>query len=158
MRLLSLLLLAAFSTGLYADYKVFTNRSEAFPNSAITSKKEIFFGELKEYRKSLSEIKKAIAIRGLLGAAEGLDNQAATLARGFIGEGLKGAGTGAAIGVVIALLDPIVMSAYADQYYILLYKVKLRNGKTVFMNRFLIGDGHPDLSKDEARKILGGKQ
>ena len=158
MRLSALLLVAALTTGLFADHKVFTDKSEPFADSSVVSKKEIFFGELKEYRKSLSEIKKALAVRGVLGAVEGLDNQAATLARGFIGEGLKGAGTGAAVGVVIALLDPIVMSAYADQYYILLYKVKLRNGRSAFMNRFLIGDGHPDLSKDEARKILGGKQ
>ena len=152
------MLLVFFSTWLFADYKVFVNKSEPFSNSGIVSKKEIFFGELKEYQKNLADIKKAIAARGVNGALEGLNNQAANLAKGFMGEGMKGAGAGAAIGVVIALLDPIVMSAYADQYYLIVYQVKLNNGKVAFMNKFLLGDGNPDLSKQEAYEILGGSK
>jgi hypothetical protein len=54
-------------------------------------------------------------------------------------------------------LDPFIMNAYADQYYIKVYKVTLKNGKTAFMNKFLVGDKNPKLSDTEANSILGDK-
>jgi len=38
------------------------------------------------------------------------------------------------------------------------YKITLKNGKTVFMNKFLVGDKNPKLSDKEVDNILGDKQ
>ena len=155
--LVSISLSALLSSSVFADYKVFVNKSEPFSESQIQKKEVIFFGELENYRKSLEEIQKNMATRGVLGITEGLSNQSANLAKGLIGEGLKGAGTGLGIGLLIGALDPFVMSIYADQYFVQVYKVKLKNGKTVFMNKFLVGDKNPKLSEKEVKSILGGK-
>ena len=158
MKLLLSLLFLVFSNSLFADYTVFTNKSELFSNTEVMQQEEIFFGELQEYQKSLAEIQKALIAHSTMGAINGLNNQSANLAKGLLGEGLKGAGTGVAIGLVVAILDPYIMSAYADQYYIKVYKILLKNEKTVFVNKFLIGDSHPELSKEEVNKILSGSK
>lgn len=158
MKLLLSLLFLVFSNSLFADYTVFTNKSEPFSDTEVMQKEEIFFGELKDYQKSLADIQKALIAHGTMGAINGINNQSANLAKGLLGEGLKGAGTGVVIGLVVAALDPYVMSAYADQYYIQVNKVKLKNGKTVFMNKFLISDSHPKLSKKEIINILRGNK
>lgn len=158
MKLLLSLLFLVFSNSLFADYTVFTNKSEPFSNTEVMQQEEIFFGELQEYQKSLAEIQKALVAHGTMGAINGLNNQSANLAKGLLGEGLKGAGTGVAIGFAISALDPYVMSFYADQYYVKVYKILLKNGKTVFANKFLIGDSHPELSKEEVNKILRGSK
>ena len=158
MKLLLSLLFLVFSNSLFADYTVFTNKSELFSDTEVMQQEEIFFGELQEYQKSLAEIQKALIAHGTMGAINGLNNQSANLAKGLLGEGLKGAGTGIAIGLVVATLDPYVMSAYADQYYVRVYKILLKNGKTVFANKFLIGDSNHELSKEEVKEILGDSQ
>ena len=150
-------LAALLSSSVFADYKVFINKSEPFVDSQVQNKEVIFFGELEDYRKSLEEIQKSIALHGVAGAAAGLNNQAANLAKGLVGEGLKAGATGFGIGVLIGALDPFVMSMYADQYYVQVYKVKLNNSKTVYMNKFLVGDKHPKLSEKEVKSILGGE-
>ena len=155
--LVSIGLSVLLSSSVFAEYKVFVNKSEPFVESQVVQKEVIFFGELEDYRKSLEEIQKNMATRGVLGITEGLSNQSANLAKGLIGEGLKGAGTGLGIGVLIGALDPFVMSIYSDQYYVQVYKVELKNGKTVFMNKFLVGDKNPKLSEEEVKNILGGK-
>jgi len=155
--LVSIGLTTLLSSAVFGDYKVFVNKSEPFIESQVVQKEVIFFGELEDYRKSLEEIQKNIAAHGITGAASGLSNQSANLAKGLIGEGLKGAGTGLGIGLLIGALDPFVMSLYSDQYYVQVYKVKLKNGKTVFMNKFLVGDKNPKLSEEEVKNILGGK-
>ena len=155
--LVSIGLTTLLSSAVFADYKVFVNKSEPFSESQVQKKEVIFFGELEDYRKSLEEIQKNMAARGAVGAAEGLSNQSANLAKGLVGEGLKGAGTGLGIGLLIGALDPFIMSIYSDQYYVQVYKVELNNGKTVFMNKFLVGDKNPKLSEKEVKNILGGK-
>ena len=143
-----------FSHTLFAGYKIFTNKSEPFHNSSIQKKESIFFGELQEYQKSLAEIEKSLVLHGTIGTINGISNQSANLAKGLLGEGLRGAGAGIAIGVIVGALDPYIMDFYADQYYIEIYKITLTNGKTVFMNTFFIGDKHPELSKEEIKNIL----
>jgi hypothetical protein len=155
--LVSIGLAALLSNAAFADYKVFTNKSEPFVDSQINKKEVIFFGELEDYRKSLEEIQKNIAAHGVVAAANGLSGQSANLAKGLLGEGLKAGATGLGIGILIGALDPFVMSIYADQYYVQVYKVELKNGKTVYMNKFLVGDKHPKLSEKEVKSILGGE-
>jgi hypothetical protein len=149
------LLLAGSS--LLADYKVFTNKSEPYSNLQIQKEEVIFFGEFEDYTKSLEEIQKNIAAYGVVGVANGLSNQSASLARGLLGEGLSAGATGLGIGLLVGALDPFVMSAYADQYYIKVYKVTLKNSKTAFVNKFLVGDKNPKLSSAEADSILEDK-
>jgi len=142
---------------LMADYKVFTNKSEPYSDLQVQKKEVIFFGEFKDYTKSLEKIQKNIAAYGVVGVANGLSNQSASLARGLLGEGLSAGATGLGIGLLVGALDPFIMNAYADQYYIKVYKVTLKNGKTAFMNKFLVGDKNPKLSDTEANSILGDK-
>jgi len=154
--LLSAILAAVFSQSVLADYEIFTNQSEPFSSAQIVKKEAVYFGELQDYRKSLEEIQKSMALHGVNGALEGLSNQSANLAKGLIGEGLKGAGAGLGIGLLIGALDPFVMSFYADQQFVKVYKVQLKDGRTVFMNKFFVGDKHPEYSKEEIQTILGG--
>ena len=154
--LLSTILAAVLSQSVFANYEIFTNQSEPFKNSQIVKKKVVYFGSLQNYQKSLKEIQKSMALHGVNGALEGLSNQSASLAKGLISEGLKGAGTGFGIGLLIGALNPFVMCFYADQQFIQVYKVQLKNGKTVFMNKFFDGNKHPSLSKEKIKKILGG--
>jgi hypothetical protein len=142
---------------LMADYKVFTNKSEPYSDLQIQKEEVIFFGEFEDYTKSLEEIQKNIAAYGVVGVANGLSNQSASLARGLLGEGLSAGATGLGIGLLVGALDPFVMSAYADQYYIKVYKVTLKNSKTAFVNKFLVDDKNPKLSSAEADSILEDK-
>ncbi len=143
---------------LMADYKVFINKSEPYSDLQVQQKEVIFFGEYEEYTKSFEEIQKNMAAYGVVGIANGLSNQSANLAKGLIGEGLNAGATGLGIGLLVGALDPYIMSLYADQYYIKVYKITLKNGKTVFMNKFLVGDKNPKLSDKEVDNILGDKQ
>jgi len=63
------------------------------------------------------------------------------------------AGAGAAIGIVVGLLDPYVMSMYADQEYMLVRT----DGKGELESILFIGDKHPSLSEAEIHKILQNK-
>lgn len=139
---------------LMADYTVFVTKSIPYSGG---SEKEIFFGKLADYSEAQTEIAKQIAQHGTIGAINGMSQGAQALARGFYGEGLKYAGAGAAIGVGIALLDPIVMDFYADQEYILVRKVDLGGKKKALKAIFFIGDKHPSLSDKEIHNILKNK-
>jgi len=144
------------SQSVFADYEIFTGKSEPFSHRQVAKKEVIFFGELESYNKSLEEIRSTMAVHGAMGVINGLSNQSANLAKGLVGEGLKAGATGLGIGLLYGVLDPYIMSFYADQQYAQVYKVTLRNGKTVYMNRFFVGDKHPALSEAEIKSILGG--
>jgi len=141
-------------SALMADYTVFVTKS--IPYSGGTEK-EIFFGTLGDYSKAQTEISKNIKAHGTIGAINGMSQGAQALARGFYGEGMKYVGTGAAIGIGVALLDPIVMDMYADQEYILVRRIDLGGGKGALKAIFFVGDKHPSLSAEEIHSILKNK-
>jgi len=146
------------SANLFADYRIFVNKSEPFSDGNISQKKTIFFGDIKDYRKSLQEIQKNILAHGVEGAAAGLSTQSTNLAKGLLGEGLKAGVSGMGIGLLIGALDPYIMSFYADQQYIKVYKITLKNGNVAYMNKFFVGDKHPSLSADQIKAVLEKKQ
>jgi len=154
---LTALCLGVFTSSLFADYEVFEGKSEPFGANQIVSKEVIFFGELDEYSKSLRDIQKSILKHGAMGAIDGLSDQSATLAKGFLKEGFKGGATGLGIGMFYGMLNPYIMSFYADQQYIQIYSIKLKNKKTVYMYKFLVCDKHPALNEDKIKDILGDK-
>ncbi|BDY11824.1 hypothetical protein [Hydrogenimonas cancrithermarum] len=141
-------------TALMADYTVFVTKSIPYTEG---SEKEIFFGTLADYSEAQTEIAKNIAEHGTIGAINGMSTGAQALARGFYGEGLKYVGAGAAIGIGIALLDPIVMDMYADQEYILVKSVDLGEGRKALRAVFFVGDKHPSLSAEQIHSILRNK-
>jgi len=144
-----------FSTSmLLADYKVFVTKT--LPNTS-GKEEEVFFGTWESYGKAQSEILKSIAQHGTMGAISGVSNGAKALAEGFVGEGLKSAGTGLAIGLVVGALDPYVMSLYADQEYVLIKNIKMPNGKIARKAVIFVGDKHPSLSEEEIHTILRNK-
>jgi len=153
---LSVGLAACFSSFLFADYQVYLNKSEPFSFSQISAKESIFFGELKEYTKTLHDIQKNMLAHGAEGLLNGLSTQSANLAKGLLQEGLKAGAAGFGMGMIIGALDPYIMSQYEDQLYVEVYKVKLNDGRTVFFNKFFVGDKHPELSKEEIKQVLGG--
>jgi hypothetical protein len=139
---------------LLADYKVFVTNT--LPN-ASGKEEEVFFGTWEEYGKVQSELFESMAKHGTMGAINGVSNGAKALAEGFIGEGMKSAGAGLAIGLVIGALNPYVMSFYADQEYVLIKNVKLPNGVVARKAIIFVGDKHPSLSEAEIHKILRSK-
>jgi hypothetical protein len=141
-------------SALMADYTVFVTKSIPFSGG---SEKEVFFGTWEEYGKSQSELLESMAKHGTMGAINGVSNGAKALAEGFIGEGMKSAGAGLAIGLVIGALNPYVMSLYADQEYVLIKNVKLPNGVVARKAIIFVGDKHPSLSEAEIHKVLRSK-
>ena len=133
-------------TSLMADYTTIITKTTPSMNGGT----EIFFGTVADYSKYVSEISKSVTQRGTLGAIDGMSNGAQALARGFAKEGMKSFGAGAAIGMVVGLLDPYVMSLYADQEYVLIRADK--NGELEAI--MFIGDKHPSLSEKQIHNIL----
>ena len=142
------------ASALMADYTVFVTKSIPYSGG---SEKEIFFGTLADYSTAQTEIAKSIKAHGTIGAINGMSQGAQALARGFYGEGMKYVGAGAAIGIGVALLDPIIMDMYADQEYILVRRVDLGGGKRALKAIFFIGDKHPSLSAKQIHTILRNK-
>lgn len=140
---------ALAAANLMADYTTITTKT----SPSASGGKEIFFGKVEDYTKYVSEIAKNIAIKGADGALNGLSAGAGSLAKGFVGEGLKSFGAGAGIGIVIGLLDPYVMSFYADQEYVLVRADS--NGELTAV--MFIGDKHPKLSDEQIHNILKNK-
>jgi hypothetical protein len=153
MKKIVLILLLAGSW-LSADYKIFVTKT--LPNVS-GQEKEVFFGTWEDYGKAQSEILESIAKHGTMGAISGISNGAKALAEGFVGEGLKSAGAGLAIGLVVGALDPYVMSLYADQEYVLIKNIKMPNGKIARKAVIFVGDKHPSLSEEEIHTILRNK-
>ena len=136
-------------TTLTADYTTIVTKT----TPSMQGEKEIFFGRVSDYSNYVTEISKNIAAHGTLGAVDGMSKGAQALARGFYGEGLTYAGAGAAIGIVVGLLDPYVMSMYADQEYMLVRT----DGKGELESILFIGDKHPSLSEAKIHTILQNK-
>jgi hypothetical protein len=153
MKKIVLILLLAGSW-LLADYKIFITKT--LPNVS-GQEEEVFFGTWEDYGKAQSEILESIAKHGTMGAISGVSNGAKALAEGFVGEGLKSAGAGLAIGLVVGALDPYVMSLYADQEYVLIKNIKMPNGKIARKAVIFVGDKHPSLSEEEIHTILRNK-
>jgi hypothetical protein len=139
---------------LLADYKVFVTKT--LPN-ASGKEEEVFFGTWNEYGNAQSEALKSVAEHGTVGAISGVSNGAKALAEGFVGEGLKSAGAGLAIGVVVGVLDHYISNARRNQFYILVKKVSLSNGKVAKKAIMFIGDKNPELSREEIHEILKRK-
>ena len=144
-----ILLIGLTGTSLMADYATIITKTTPSMNGG----KEIFFGTVGDYSQYVSEISKNIAKHGTLGAIDGMSKGAQALAKGFTKEGGNFVGAGAAIGIVVGLLDPYVMSLYEDQQYVLIRADK--NGELEAI--MFIGDKHPSLSDEEIHKILKNK-
>jgi len=147
-------LLLISASALMADYKVFVTKSIPFSGG---SEKEVFFGTWNEYGNAQSEALKSVAEHGTVGAISGVSNGAKSLAEGFVGEGLKSAGAGLAIGVVVGVLDHYISNARRNQFYILVKRVSLSNGKVAKKAIMFIGDKNPELSREEIHEILKRK-
>jgi len=141
LKILTMAVLLFISTTLFAEYKVI--KTSTMPG--LSGGQEVFFGTISDYSKKITEINKAVAN----GTLNGLSAGSQALARGFYGEGLKHIGAGAGIGLIVGLLDPIVMSAYADQQYIL---VKKSGDELVAVTFF--GDKHPSYTQEQIHNIL----
>jgi hypothetical protein len=86
------------------------------------SKKEfIFFGTIKELQNEYTNIQKSIAERGLDSTIKALEHSKNSLAKSFLEGASKNLGAGMAFGVLLGLAEPYIMSAYADEQFVLIY-------------------------------------
>ena len=137
-----------------ADHVVMLCKSVPFASDRVTERREIFFGEPADYRAKAAQIARSAALHGAMGLIEGTAAGAEAFAKGLVSEGLKGAGAGLGIGLVIGALDPFVMSLYADQHYLRVDEVRLDDGTLAWEARFFIGDKHPAYAPEEIRQII----
>ena len=144
-----ILFIGLVGTSLMADYTTIITKT----TPSMQGGSEIYFGTVADYSQYVTEISKNIAEHGTLGAIDGMSKGAQALAKGFLKEGGNFVGTGAGIGVLVGLLDPYVMSLYADQEYLLVRADK--NGELEAI--MFIGDKHPSLSDEEIHNILKNK-
>jgi len=150
-----IIILAVLSiSALMADYTTFDTRTIQYSGGV---EKEVFFGTLSDYNQATMEIAKSIQAHGTLGAINGLGVSAQALSRGFYSSGMKAISSGAVIGVVIGFSYPYLMQFYADQEYVLIKAVKLKNGKSALRAITFIGNKHPSLSESQIHTILQGK-
>ncbi len=144
-----ILLIGLTGTSLMADYTTIITKT----TPSMQGGKEIYFGTVADYTKYVSKIRKNLAKRTALGAINGLSKGAQALAEGFAKEGGNFIGAGAGIGFVFSLLNPYVMSFYADQEFVLIRA----NNNGELESIMFIGDKHPSLSNKEIHKILKNK-
>ena len=145
MKLKTLLIgLALAATNAMADY--ITVKTQTSP-SAVGGK-EIYFGTIANYTKSVSEI--ASKMKAGNAALNGLSTSSQYLAKGMFGDSLKASGTGIGIGLAYGLLNPYIMSYRYDQEYILVRS----NGNGELTAVMFIGDKNPSMSEDQIHEIL----
>ena len=146
--------IAMTASALMADYTVFDTKTIPYSNGV---EKEVFFGTLADYSEATMEIAKSIQAHGAMGAINGLGTSAQALSRGFYSTGTQAIASGAVIGLVIGFSYPYIMELCADQEYILVKAVKLKNGKRALRALTFIGNKHPSLSESQIHKILKRK-
>ena len=139
-----LVALSLISSSLMAQY--ITIKTETSPGAGYG--KEIFFGTVSDYTKSVSEI--ASKMKAGNAALNGLSASSQYLAKGMFGDSLKAGGAGIGIGLAYGLLNPYIMSYRYDQEYILVRS----NGNGELTAVTFIGDKHPSLSKEQIHEIL----
>lgn len=150
-----LLLLLSFSaSALLADFEIIKNKSVSFNDSDVTGKEVIYFGELANYSKEVVDIQKNVALKGTEGLINGVSNGSEALAKGFYSAGGNAIGAGVGIGLVIGLLDPFVMEFYADQKFIQVEKVTLKDGTVALQNSYFVGNKHPSYENEEIKDFI----
>ncbi|MCK9372461.1 MAG: hypothetical protein M0P91_04630 [Sulfuricurvum sp.] len=146
---LSLLFMSA-----HADYEIIKSKSKSFSDENVTSMEIMYFGSLENYSKSVVEIQKNIAEKGTEGFLNGLSSGAESLAKGFTKAGVQSMGAGLGIGIVIGALDPFIMGFYADQTFVQVEKITLKDGSIAYSNRLFVGNKHPSYSDEEIKNLI----
>lgn len=150
-----IILLSFFAvSALFADYEVIKTKSVSFTDSDIKSKEVTFFGTYADYSKEVVDIQKAMLQKGAEGAMLGVQNGSEALAKGFMNAGGQAIGAGLGIGLVIGALSPFVAEAYADQQYIQIEKITLKDGSTAQTSSYFVGNKHPSYSDEEIKQFI----
>jgi len=140
-----------FLTLVNAEYITLESKTvESVPSSGGT---EIYFGTISDWSKEVSKIQKSIAKNGINGVAKGLGTASNQIANGMINSSMKNIVAGAGIGIVYGLLDPLIMSGYEDQNYVLIKSFDMGGKKELRANIF-VGDKHPALTEEQIHQIL----
>ena len=125
--------ITAIFTLLSADYEVF--KSQTADIGEPVSVEEIYFGEYTGFAKKLKQSAKTGFAYAVMGG----------LAHGTAGFGIHG---------VIGLVDPFVMSLYADQKYLSVVKMTDASGRVAFKKVLFVGDKNPKYSEAEIRQLI----
>ena len=139
----TLLSIIAFATMASAQYTTFNTQTGYGSNC-----QEAFFGTLEDWSQEQNKILKSVAS----GTLNGLSAGSVSIAKGLMSKGALEGASGAGIGLIIGMLDPLVMSAYEDQKFIEIKKCS--NGE--LKSTLFIGDKHPSLTKQQIHQIIKG--
>ncbi len=132
-----------------AQYETFVTQTGKTTNGGTRS--VLYFGEYKNFVKDAAAIQKSIAAKGANGALTGLSEANKALAQGVMTNAGSAALTGAGIGLVIGILDPIVMDLWADTTYYML--IRTVDGTSVSFKKILLVSD-VDISDEEAKQIM----
>lgn len=149
-----LIILSLSASALLADYEVIKNKSTSFNDSDVKTKEVTFFGTYANYSKEVVDIQKSMLQKGAEGAMLGVQSGSEALAKGFMNAGGQAIGAGLGIGLVIGALSPFVADAYADQQYIQIEKITLKDGSTAQRSSYFVGNKHPSYSDEEIKQFI----
>lgn len=149
-----LLILLVLTQVLFGAYRVTVTTTYEYKASDVTQIEEVFFGEFKEYLINYQEITLKMAEGTLIG----LSGSAESLAKGLFKEGLKGGFAGAGIGLVYGGIQHIIDESKANQRYILMERVYLKDGSSELKSNYFVGDKKPLYTQEEIRQFIKENQ
>lgn len=145
-----LLILLVLTQVLFGAYRVTVTTTYGYEPSDVAQTEEVFFGEFKEYLINYQEI----TFRVVHGTLSGLSASAENLAKGLFKEGLKGGFAGAGIGLVYGGIQHIIDESKANQRYILMERVYLKNGSSELKSNYFAGDKNPVYTQEEIKQLI----
>jgi hypothetical protein len=152
--ILTILSLIAFTNYSFANYEIFKTKTIPFSQSSVVHKTEAFFGKYSDYTKTISQLRSSVISNGVAAALNTLPTNSAKLLTAITSNGglnaLGSLSTGIGINFLYSQLDKLA----DDQMYILIEAVKLKNGSTVLISKFLICDKNPELSVTVIKTLL----
>ncbi|AHJ11311.1 hypothetical protein [Sulfurospirillum multivorans] len=138
---------------LFGDYKLLINTTDNYKQENIISEETIFFGSFDDYMSYRQEIAKKLLAGTAGGAIQGLSQGAAQLAQGLSG-GVASGLTGAGVGFVIIAIQEQIDKNRADQRYIELHKITLKDGSTELKSFFFNGNKQPVYTEEEIKDFI----
>ena len=131
-------------------HQVFTNLTKKIELTGI-KKELIFFGHKEKLLESY-DVEYRKAMLSLDTAIKGLEYQSDNIAKGLIGSGIKGLNAGAWAGILFSVIDPYVMSLYADKEYLLIYDLTNSKGQKTRISSLFVASSFDN--EDEIRAYL----
>lgn len=148
-----IVLLLILTQFLFGDYKLIITTTDNYKQENVASEEAIFFGTFDDYMSYRQEIAKRLLAGTAGGAMQGLSQGAAQLAQGLSG-GVASGLTGAGVGFVIMAIQEQIDKNKADQRYIELHRIVLKDGSIEFKSFFFNGNKKPLYTEEEIKSLI----